>query len=612
MRAFMTNNCIEIPSKIEDILSNFNTAFSTALTKIKDKIDIESGILEITSFFKEIISKLKAKTEALSLIIIELLKNEKIREAEETYIQYQSKLNELIQDLNAAIDKIKEANSSEDEDASQPEIPQYQLLFSNFIEDWKNQKNQFYALFSELEEKISTHLEDLIEKCEEEVHANISRLQSFYKTIREKLPSLEDCDSEPYSKNIQEVERLLKDIQNQTLLELNYQKVKLNALNSDLKLHLENLSVQWAKEIKNTEIAIQILLSPYKMKFEKVLIEQNLTTLESLKPETDKKIVEISILIDQKKFTEAEKALEDLEAQLNKNFEENSNTLEQIYQSPSPSLEDLIFKWKSRLSVIEKGFRDQISDCKEKIKTQHKDQLCNKVEQFIEQNLQALKVLIDQFKSDTMNMIKAHQKDPNFPVKKEYRTKKKQFKKEFDNKQSHIQLVFARYAEYSLDELQAQWNEQFKVIEDQFNAVQAALLNFMQYRDQINSILDKYYVMAQPAYGYKVPLKDLSQSMEMAPDELEDLFVNLISFNFISGEIDPVTKVIVLAPRVQKMAEQMPKQLRCMVCNLLINPSHEEVVHCPYCNQPAHQIHLIEWIKIKGKCPNCKREIKML
>ena len=608
----MTNNCIETPSKIEDILSNFNTIISTILTKIKNKTDVESGILEITSFFKEITSNLKTKIEALTLIVTELLKNEKIREAEETYINYQSKLNELIQELNEAIDKIKETNSSENEDDSNSEVPQYQLLFANFMKEWKNQKSQFYALFNELEENISKQIEDWIKKSENSINENISRLQNFYRNIREKLPALEDCNFEIFSKNIPEAEQLLKDIQDQTLHELNYQKVKLNELNSDLKLHIEDLSAQWAKEIKNTEIAIPILISPYKSKLEKILVEQNLSTLESLKPEINKKILEISNLIEQKKFTQAQKALEDLEVQLKNNFEANRKILEQIYQTPSPSLEDLIFKWKSRLNTVEKEFQDQILECKEKIKTQHKDQLFSKVELFIEQNLKALSALIDKFKSDTMNELRLHQKDPTFPIKKEYKNKKKEIRKEFDNKQKHMQLVFSRYGEYPLDELQERWNEQLKVIEDQFNAAQATLINFIQHRDQINEILDKYYAVAQPAYGYKVPLKDLSESMEMSSEMLENLFVNLISFNFINGEIDPITKVIVLPPRVQKATEQAPKQLRCMVCNLFINPSHEEIVHCPYCNQPAHHVHLIEWIKIKGKCPNCKREIKML
>ena len=609
MRGFMTNSCIEPPSKIEDILSSFNTTISTALIKLKNNEDIESAILEITSFFKETNSNLKTKIEALTLIITELLNCEKIREAEEVYLQYKTKLNELIQDLNDAIDKINETISSENEDATNPEMNQQKPQLSLLINEWKAQKSEFYTLFNELEEKISKQLEESIAKYEKMVNENISKLQSFYKKIREKLPALEELIQ---AEKIPEAERFLKIIQDQTLIELNCQKVKQNELNSDLKLHLENLSTKWDKEIKNTEIAIPILISPYKLKLETTLIEQNLSTLESLRPEINKKILEISSLIEQKKYTHAEKTLEDLEAQINKNFELNRKTLEEVYQKPSPTLEDLVFKWKSRLSTIEKEFQDQISECKCNIKDQHKDQLSSKVELFIDQNIKALNTLIDKFKNDIINEIKSHQKDSNLPFKVDFKSKKREFRKELKNKEKHMQLVFSRYAGYPLDGLQERWNEQFNLIKDRFNAAQTTFVNFIERREQINKILDKYYEIAQIAYGYKVPLKALSESMAMPLDQLETLFVDLISYNFIEGEIDPITKVIILPPRVQKMSEETPKQLRCMVCNLFINPAREEVVHCPYCNQPAHYIHLIEWIKVKGKCPNCKREIKML
>jgi len=609
VRGLMTNNCIETSSKIEDILTNFNSIIAIALTKIKNKTDIESINLEIASIFKETIFNLKVKIEALTLIITELLDKEKISEAQEIYIQYQSKLNELIQDLNNAIDKINETSSSESRNSSDSEGTQYKLLSEDFINAWKNQKSQFYTLFNELEEKISKQLEDWIALNEKMVNEDISRLQVFYQGIKERLSALNELINK---QKIPEAELFLKDIQDQTLLELNYQKVRFNELNSDLKLHLDNLSTKWDKEIKNTEIAISILISPYKFKLETVLIEQNLSTLESLRAVLTEKVLEISNFIEQKKFSQAEKILEDFEAHVKKNFEDNRKTLEQIYQTPSPSLEDLIFKWKSRLNTVEKEFQDKISECKEKIRIQHQDLLHNKVEMFIDQSLKALNALIDKFKNDIMNKIKLNRKDQEIPIKREYRTKKREIKKGLNDKKKHLQLVFSRYAEYSLDDLIEKWNEQFKVVEDRFNAAQATVINFIIHRAQINKILDKYYDMAKPAYGYKVPLKALSESLEMPPDTLENLFVDLISYNFIEGEIDPITKVIILPPRIQKVSEQTPKQFRCMVCNLFVNPSYEEVVHCPYCNQPAHYIHLIEWIKVKGKCPNCKREIKML
>jgi len=594
-------------SRIEDVLSNFKVNISAIILKIKGGTAIESAILETIPFFKSIIPHLSSKIEALTLVITELIKNQKIKDAEETYIPYQNKLNDLIQELNDSVAAIEKIFFSENGGTSIAEDSQ--KLFANFKEEWKKQKGEYYASFSNLEEKISIQLEDWIEQSRQAVKENISRLQAFYKKIREKLPALEELIK---GKKNTEAEHLLRDIQDQTLQELNFQKVKFNELNSELKLHIEDLSTQWDKEIKNTEIAIPILISPFKTKLETVLIEENLSNLELLKTDLDKKSLEISLAIGQKKYTQAEKELEDLEARFKKNIEENRKTLEQLYQPPSPNLEELVVKWKTRLNAVETEIQEQILINRSKIRDEHQDQLMDKVQMFISQNIKVLNDALDTFKDELMKEIKAHQNDASSSIKRGYNTKKKEIRKEFDTKEKHIQLVFSHYTGYPLDELKERWNSQFKTIQNRFNDIHSNIVNFLENKEKINLILDKYYTMAQPAYGYKVPLKLLAETMEMPVDIMENLFVNLISYNFVNGEIDPVTKVIVLPPRVERVSEQAPKQLRCMVCNLIINPSQEQVCHCPHCNYPAHYPHLIEWIKIKGKCPNCKKEIKML
>jgi predicted RNA-binding Zn-ribbon protein involved in translation (DUF1610 family) len=47
---------------------------------------------------------------------------------------------------------------------------------------------------------------------------------------------------------------------------------------------------------------------------------------------------------------------------------------------------------------------------------------------------------------------------------------------------------------------------------------------------------------------------------------------------------------------------------RCIVCNLAMR-KEDPIAHCPACGHPAHRDHLLEWIKIKGVCPFCKRKI---
>ena len=48
---------------------------------------------------------------------------------------------------------------------------------------------------------------------------------------------------------------------------------------------------------------------------------------------------------------------------------------------------------------------------------------------------------------------------------------------------------------------------------------------------------------------------------------------------------------------------------RCIVCRLSIYAT-EQTIKCSICSFMAHRTHLLEWIKIKGKCPKCKANLK--
>ena len=51
------------------------------------------------------------------------------------------------------------------------------------------------------------------------------------------------------------------------------------------------------------------------------------------------------------------------------------------------------------------------------------------------------------------------------------------------------------------------------------------------------------------------------------------------------------------------------KQPRCMVSGLNINFNEDEVVACPECGNMAKKPLLIEWLKVKGICPICRKNI---
>ncbi|NHJ49265.1 MAG: hypothetical protein FK733_15865 [Asgard group archaeon] len=51
--------------------------------------------------------------------------------------------------------------------------------------------------------------------------------------------------------------------------------------------------------------------------------------------------------------------------------------------------------------------------------------------------------------------------------------------------------------------------------------------------------------------------------------------------------------------------KKMPK---CSVCKRAIFAS-EQVAMCPNCQAKAHEIHILEWLKTIGNCPNCKHNL---
>ncbi|MFX1476161.1 MAG: hypothetical protein ACFFCO_11880 [Promethearchaeota archaeon] len=48
---------------------------------------------------------------------------------------------------------------------------------------------------------------------------------------------------------------------------------------------------------------------------------------------------------------------------------------------------------------------------------------------------------------------------------------------------------------------------------------------------------------------------------------------------------------------------------RCMLCKRQID-FNEDWVKCPHCEELAHRTHLLEWIRVKGTCPNCRQPLR--
>ena len=46
----------------------------------------------------------------------------------------------------------------------------------------------------------------------------------------------------------------------------------------------------------------------------------------------------------------------------------------------------------------------------------------------------------------------------------------------------------------------------------------------------------------------------------------------------------------------------------CMVCELPLEPG-DTLAYCPHCGNPAHKVHLLEWLHVKNYCPMCHEHL---
>ncbi len=117
-------------------------------------------------------------------------------------------------------------------------------------------------------------------------------------------------------------------------------------------------------------------------------------------------------------------------------------------------------------------------------------------------------------------------------------------------------------------------------------------------------------------------------------DKVEDLksLIFLVGLAGLPIKMDEVTKSVRLADEAE-IVEKPPNTLycpycgaeihagatscenclgefqKCIVCNLSI-PDLDELTKTPCCKTYAHRAHLKEWLKIKGKCPNCGKKLE--
>lgn len=92
---------------------------------------------------------------------------------------------------------------------------------------------------------------------------------------------------------------------------------------------------------------------------------------------------------------------------------------------------------------------------------------------------------------------------------------------------------------------------------------------------------------------------------------LEQVFIKKIET--VSQVLDPSPKVDKTCMSCGAIAKRFPCETcgegtQCTTCKLNIGQG-QDTLHCPYCKKLSHSKHLLEWLKIKGECPNCKEKL---
>ncbi|HUY00185.1 MAG TPA: hypothetical protein VMV49_11560 [Candidatus Deferrimicrobium sp.] len=138
---------------------------------------------------------------------------------------------------------------------------------------------------------------------------------------------------------------------------------------------------------------------------------------------------------------------------------------------------------------------------------------------------------------------------------------------------------------------------------------------------------DQIYSFVKKQSDNAIPLKLLVKEFDTTHNNVQKILIELLANQWIYGHYDSTKDVFILQ---SEMIER--KQLtcpfcngelpsldiencphckvdlnRCGVCNLIIGK--EETLSCPFCDQPSHADHLLEWVKIKGSCSACGHEL---
>lgn len=179
--------------------------------------------------------------------------------------------------------------------------------------------------------------------------------------------------------------------------------------------------------------------------------------------------------------------------------------------------------------------------------------------------------------------------------------------------------------------------EQFREVESEKIQVDETVVDdeaskVLELSDQIHQARIKVkQILLEITPNVPISLKRIAEVTGVTEKSLEMYLIELTKINPQAGsyfsleqvfikKIETVSQVLDPRPSVEKtcmscgaIAKRFPCEIcsegtQCTTCKLNIGQG-EDSLHCPYCKRPSHSKHLLEWLKIKGECPNCKEKL---
>ncbi|UJG43329.1 MAG: E3 ubiquitin protein ligase [Candidatus Heimdallarchaeum endolithica] len=97
------------------------------------------------------------------------------------------------------------------------------------------------------------------------------------------------------------------------------------------------------------------------------------------------------------------------------------------------------------------------------------------------------------------------------------------------------------------------------------------------------------------------PISDAREELRVLANEEETEPIEPFS-----SQVEETKKI---EPQKLKIAT-VDLEERCTVCLGEIKAG-ESFVRCPHCGKPSHYSHLVEWLKVKTQCPNCRNKLSL-